>query len=193
MARKRKGSRNIPLVFVDGDPAKVEQVKQLLPDAIYATWENIGPMLELAISNPPQNPVFHESAFAGYAGKMLVEKLGIKTGMMVCLVNSPGDFDQTLGELPAGAKIIEKRIETCDLTIWFCSSQKDLAHHISDIVAQTGSGPVWIAWPKLKSDFAADLSQQSVRKIGLDNNLVDYKISAFDETWSGLLFKYRGK
>ena len=110
--------------------------------------------------------------------------------MTIFLVNSPDDFDQTFGELPAGAKVIEGRTESCDLTIWFCPTQKDLSNHISDIVAKSQSCPVWITWPKQKCDFASDLSQQSVRQIGLDNNLVDYKISAIDETWSGLLFKY---
>ena len=191
MIRKRKTSRHIPLVFVAGDQEKIDGIKKLLPDASYTSWEKIGLTLERAIANPPAEPVVHESTFAGYAGKPLVEKLGIKTGMTICLINSPDDFDQTLGKLPAGAKVIEGRTKSCDLTIWFCISQKDLANHVSDIVAQSQSGPVWIAWPKQKSDFASDLSQQSVRQIGLDNNLVDYKISAIDETWSGLLFKCR--
>jgi len=54
-------------------------------------------------------------------------------------------------------------------------------------------GPVWIAWPKKKSGVKSDLTQQFVRQMGLANNLVDYKICSIDETWSGLLFKYRGK
>jgi hypothetical protein len=62
---------------------------------------------------------------------------------------------------------------------------------IADIVAQTRSGPVWIAWPKQKSTLSSDLTQQVIRQVGLENQLVDYKISAIDETWSGLLFRYR--
>jgi hypothetical protein len=58
-------------------PEDVEQVKQLLPDAVYNTWDNINQMLEHAITNQPREPVFVESTFAGYAGKPLVEKLGI--------------------------------------------------------------------------------------------------------------------
>lgn len=78
-------------------PENVEQFKQLLPEAVYNTWDNINQMQEHVITNPPREPVFVESTFAGYAGKPLVEKLGIKTGIKICLVNSPGDFDQTSG------------------------------------------------------------------------------------------------
>lgn len=69
-------------------PEDVEQVKQLHPDAVYNTWDNINHMLEHAITNPPREPVFVESTFPGYAGKPLIEKLGIKTIIKICLVNS---------------------------------------------------------------------------------------------------------
>jgi hypothetical protein len=193
LIRKRKGSRHIPLVFVGGEHDKVERIKQLLPDACYTSWAEIGPTLERAIAYPPAEPVVHESTFAGYAGKPLVQKLGIKSGMTVCLVNSPPDFVQSLPKLPDNVKLHQEIIQVCDLTIWFCSSQENLQRHISDIVAQSQSGPVWIAWPKVKSALASDLTQQIVRQTGLDNNLVDYKISSFDDTWSGLLFTHREK
>ena len=69
MIRKRKSSRHIPLVFVGGDPQKVELIEKLIPDAGYASWEEIGPTLDYAVANPPPKPVVHESTFAGYAGK----------------------------------------------------------------------------------------------------------------------------
>jgi hypothetical protein len=96
-----------------------------------------------------------------------------------------------MGSLPDGVKIISDQNPLCDLTIWFCKSQIGLDRDISGIVTQSNSGPVWIAWPKKQSSSASDLTQQSVRLIGMANNLVDYKISSFDDTWSGLLFRYR--
>jgi hypothetical protein len=86
LIRVRKGTRWIPLVFVRGDDNKVERLKHLLPDASFTSWGEIGPTLEAAVANPPADHVFHEATFAGYAGKPLVEKLGIKSGMQVCLV-----------------------------------------------------------------------------------------------------------
>jgi hypothetical protein len=193
MIRKRKSSRHIPLVFVGGAPQKVEGIKKLIPDASYTSWEDIGPTLERAIANPPANPVVHESTFAGYAGKSLPDKLGIKAKMTVALVNPPRDFTNTLGNLPDGVQIQSVNLSNCDLTIWFCRSVEDLDSNIQEIVSQSRSGPLWIAWPKKKSGVRSDLTQQFVRQTSLDNNLVDYKICSIDETWSGLLFKYREK
>ena len=102
MIRKRKSSRHIPLVFVSGATPKVDGIKKLLPDASYTSWEDIGPTLERAIANPPHNPIVHESTFAGYAGKPLPEKLGIKANVTVALVNPTRDFTNTLGILPNG-------------------------------------------------------------------------------------------
>jgi CheY-like chemotaxis protein len=191
MIRKRQGTRNIPIVFVGGKEAKVAQVRGLLPDATYTSWDDIQPALENAISNPLTDPIVHNSIFAGYAGKPLVEKLGIKTNTLVCLMNAPPNFLKTLGDLPPKVNLLFDQHTACDLTIWFCKSKSDLDHNISRIVNQSHHGPVWIAWPKQKSSLSSDLTQQYVRQVGLANRLVDYKLSAFDETWSGLLFRYR--
>ena len=66
--RQTRATRGIPLVFVDGDPAKVEPIRQLLPDAVYTDWSNIQPALRQAIANPPSQPVVLKSSLAGYAG-----------------------------------------------------------------------------------------------------------------------------
>ena len=191
LIRKRKTSRHIPLVFVGGAPQKVDPIKQLIPDASYTSWDEIDLTLEQAIANPPAEPVVHESTFAGYAGKPLPDKLGIKAGMTIVLVHPPQEFAETLGKLPDGTQVQNTRMGGIDLTIWFCRSTSDLNSNLEHIVAQAKSGPVWIAWPKKKSGVRSDLTQQFVRQTGLDNNLVDYKICSIDETWSGLLFKYR--
>jgi hypothetical protein len=173
MIRKRKTSRHVPLVFVGGDPQKVDGIKELLPDASYTSWEEIDLTLEHAIANPPAEPVVHESTFAGYAGKPLPDKLGIKAKMTVALVNPPRNFTNTLGNLPDGVQIQSVNLSNCDLTIWFCRSVEDLDSNIQE------------------SGVGSDLTQQYVRQTGLDHNLVDYKICSIDEIWSGLLFKYR--
>ena len=123
-------------------------------------------------------------------GKTLTDKLGIKANMTIALVDPPPDFTNTLGNLPNGVQIQKTNLSNCDLTIWFCLSVEDLDSNIQDIVSQSRSAPVWIAWPKQKSGVRSDLTQQIVRQTGLDNNLVDYKICSIDETWSGLSFKY---
>lgn len=180
MVRKRKSTRQIPLIFIGGDPDKVEGIRKLLPDAGFTSWEDILPILESAVTNPPPDPIVHESTFAGYAGKPLADKLGIKANMRIALVDSPVDFIETLGELPANVQFRAKGDSHCDLTNWFIRSIEQLVDDIQDIISQSWFYPVWIAWPKQDSGYGSDLTQPTVRQIGLDHNLVDYKICSID-------------
>lgn len=189
--RLRKATRRLPLVFVGGAEEKVARIKEVLPDAVYTTWAEIEKALPQAIIAPPAEPVVPQSVFAPYAGKPLVEKLGIKEDSVVGLVDAPPDFRQTLGELPPGTRLHDLADGRCNLAIWFNRSAGDLQRAMPAIVAWAEHGPVWIAWPKKASQVATDLTQQLVRDTGLKHGLVDYKICAIDKTWSTLLFRRR--
>ena len=184
-------TRRIPLVFVDGDPAKVERVRQLLPDAVYTDWTNIQSALRLAIASPPFQPVVPESGLAGYSGTPLPRKLGIKPGFAVALPGAPDDFETTLGELP-GSVVFRRRVQgRCDLIVWFVGSRRELRQRVQRYGGRAGPGGLWICWPKKASGVKSDLSERVVRETGLANGLVDYKIAAIDQTWSGLRFTRR--
>jgi hypothetical protein len=191
LLRRRTATRQIPLVFVGGDPAKVARVRGLLPDAVCTSWDELEEALQGAIKGPPPDPVVPQSQFAAYAGKPLSEKLGIKPDSVVGLVHAPEDFHRTLGELPHGAKLHPGADEACDLAIWFTRSRDGLEQGIPKMVPLAEGGPLWIAWPKRTSGEKTDLTQQKVREVGLAAGLVDYKICSIDETWSGLLFTKR--
>lgn len=191
LLRKTKGTRDVPLVFLGGAPAKVERIKALLPDAVYTAWEHIGEALPAAIANPPADPVVPTSQFAAYADRSLIEKLGIRADSVVGLVSAPPGFRQTLGTLPEGVRLREQPSRQCDLFIWFVRSRAELDEGIRQMVDLAEHGPVWIAWPKRASRMATDLTQQQVRDTGLAVGLVDYKICSIDRTWSGLLFTRR--
>ena len=125
LLRKREATRSVPIVFVGGEAEKVERTRQVIPDAVYTSWE-IEKDLETAIAARPTSPVVPDSAFAGYSGTTLVKKLGIKQGTAVALVNPPDDFEATLGRLPDGASFDLVGPEESDLVIWFTMSVKDL-------------------------------------------------------------------
>src|SRR5687768_4062972 len=92
--RSSKTMRHVPIVFVDGDPAKVARLKPLLPDATYTTWPKLRTALPKAIARPPKTPVVPPSSI--YSGRPLADKLGVKPRMRVCLVGAPKGFAQTL-------------------------------------------------------------------------------------------------
>jgi CheY-like chemotaxis protein len=190
--RLRPETRRVALVVIGGEEDKVARMKALLPDATYAQWDDIAGALREAIASPVVNPVVPKDAMAGYSGTPLPKKLGIKEGCTVALVDAPDDFERrTLGELPEKVRITSGVNGACGLTIWFVRSAKDLKRGLRRAVSAATHGPVWIAWPKKTSALASDVGEQLVRETGLSAGLVDYKICAIDDTWSGLLFCVR--
>ena len=131
---------------------------------------------------------------AGYSGTPLVKKLGIKEGARVALVNAPANFQTELAELPDNVTFLKPASKSLDLILLFVLSERILARDFSKLATRlTSNGMIWIAWPKKSSGVATDLTFERVQRIGLDARLVDVKICAIDDTWSGLKFVYRLK
>jgi len=131
---------------------------------------------------------------AGYSGTPLPKKLGIKPGTRLGLVGAPDDFAETLGELPDGVspRRVARGGSQFDVIVCFAHSSKELADHLTTLPARLDStGGLWIAWPKKSSGLATDLTEAEVRARGLATGLVDNKVCAIDETWSGLRFVVR--
>jgi hypothetical protein len=131
----------------------------------------------------------------GYSETPLAKKLGIKEGFRVGLVNSPKDFQKQLASLPAKVKIsVADLRKPLDLIILFTDSQRTLKIEFPILAEKLNvDGMLWIAWPKKSSGVSTDLSFDTVQQTGLQAGLVDVKICAVNEIWSGLKFVYRLK
>lgn len=189
--RISKSTRHVPIIFAGGVAEKIASIRTLLPDASYAAWSKIGGVVKRAIVRGVKDPVVPRSIFETYAGIPLLKKLGVKANSSLVLVDAPDGFGASLGRLPEGATIREKSGRDSDLTIWFVRSSEELSRGVRKIAADLDDGSIWIAWPKKTSAMVSDLSQGSVRSVGLASGLVDFKVCAIDATWSGLLFKRR--
>jgi hypothetical protein len=130
---------------------------------------------------------------AGYSGTPLVKKLGIKAGHRVALVNSPPEFTRALADLPTDVSLLMNAdAGLFDVILFFAPDQAHLKRNFALLVKRlTSAGGVWIAWPKKASGVATDLTEDLVRDVGLREGLVDNKVCAVDETWSGLRFVRR--
>ncbi|MEP7273365.1 MAG: DUF3052 domain-containing protein [Acidobacteriota bacterium] len=130
---------------------------------------------------------------AGYSGTPLGKKLGIKEGHRVLFLNAPPDFEKTLGNLPPRSLIVAARSrDPLDVIVLFVKTEKELASRFEKLAARlTPAGGLWIGWPKKASGVATDLGFDNVQRIGLKAGLVDNKVCAIDETWSGLRFVIR--
>ena len=131
---------------------------------------------------------------AGYSSTPLAKKLGIKEQSRIAFVNAPENFFEYLGPLPDGVELVKRLTKPLDLILLFVTSERALARDFAKLTDKLAiNGMIWIAWPKKSSGVATDLLFDSVQRIGLDAGLVDVKICAVDETWSGLKFVFRLK
>jgi hypothetical protein len=129
---------------------------------------------------------------SGYSGTPLPKKLGIKEGHAVAFVGSPEGFRSMLGDLPAGVRVKAQARGPLDVVVLFATRRADLERRFPRVArALDPAGGLWVAWPKKSSGEATDLTFESVQAIGLDEGLVDNKVAAIDQTWSGLRFVHR--
>jgi hypothetical protein len=129
---------------------------------------------------------------AGYSGTPLAKKLGFKPGFAAAHVNAPDAFDALLGELPDGVTVKRRLRGPLDLVVCFVTERRDLERRLPALRrALAPAGMLWIAWPKRASGVETDMTEDVARELGLANRLVDNKVCAIDETWSGLRLVYR--
>ena len=125
---------------------------------------------------------------AGYSGTPLHRKLGIKPGHRVLLLDAPDGFEaDTLGPLPDGVRVARRASGTADVIVAFHTRRSALARTLPALRGRMEpAAGLWIAWPKRSSGVETDLTEDVVRELALANALVDNKVCAVDDTWSGL-------
>jgi hypothetical protein len=124
---------------------------------------------------------------AGYSGTPLPQKLGIKPESRVALVSPPDGFDRTLGQLPERVDLRARARGPLDVIVFFTTSEAELRRRFDKLAqALDPAGALWVAWPKKSSGVETDMTENVVRDVALPKGLVDNKVAAIDETWSGL-------
>jgi hypothetical protein len=123
-----------------------------------------------------------------YSGTPLPRKLGIKPGMSMAVLNAPPNLDGILGQLPDGVTTSRRLRDHRDLVLVFVTRQTDLASRIPALTSAIApDGMIWVAWPKRASKIPTDITEDLIREIVLPaGDLVDVKVCAIDEIWSGL-------
>jgi CheY-like chemotaxis protein len=184
--RGSKSTRHVPIVFVNGPPEKVEALREKLPDAVYTTNARIAQALKKAITDAPANPVSPPQMMERYSGRTAAEKLGIKTGGKVAVIDPPRDYAAVIGTLPEGVSLVEQSRARCEVTLWFAHDPATFQEALPRMRSRAAEGKLWILWRK--GAKANSITQQMIRELAIAVGLVDYKICSVNETWSGLLF-----
>ena len=129
---------------------------------------------------------------AGYSGTPLAKKLGIKEGHDVALLGAPDRFGDELEGLPDAVTLRQRAIGTNDVIVSFHSKRADLERKVPSLLkALAVDGGLWIAWPKRASKLPTDITEDTVRDVFLPLGLVDNKVCAINEVWSGLRVVWR--
>ncbi len=124
---------------------------------------------------------------SGYSGTPLAKKLGFREGLKVRIVNQPDHYFDLFEELPKAIEFSHERKSKKDLIHYFTKDAKELERDILSLKNEiTTNGMIWISWPKKSAKIATDITEDTIRNLALENGLVDVKVCAVDEVWSGL-------
>ncbi len=183
--RGSKSTRHIPLVFVGGEAEKVAAIQKQMPDAVYASLVGVVAALKKAIRNPPNDPVVPRQMMETAPGRTAAQKMGIREGNVVGLIDPPADYLKVIGELPEGAVMEEDSRRACPVTIWFVHDAGEYEAALPSRRSLAARSRLWIVWQKARRD---GLNGNFVREQALAMGLVDYKICSLDGVWSGMVF-----
>ncbi|HWE50868.1 MAG TPA: hypothetical protein VG273_13830 [Bryobacteraceae bacterium] len=183
--RHTKYTRRIPLVFVDGEPEKVEAIRAQLPDATFTSNQRIRSAIKSACSQVLDSPAMPPTVMERYGNRSVAQKLGIKEGTTVALFDPPRDYAAVLGELPEGVELVEDPEDIHPVTLWFVRDPRELQATLPRHRVLAARSKLWIVWTKGATN---GLTGAYIREAAIEAGLVDYKICAVNARWSGMAF-----
>jgi hypothetical protein len=124
---------------------------------------------------------------AGYSGTPLAKKLGVPEGAILCLLDAPRTYRELLSPLPAAVRFASQPDKQTDVVHLFVTARSDLARQLRRLLTVLRpDAALWVSWPKKASRVSTDVTEDVIREEALPLGLVDVKVCAVDETWSGL-------
>lgn len=183
--RDSKATRHIPIVFVGGEPEKIESVRRVLPDAVYTPLSRLRGALRTAIANPPANPLKPAQMMERWGSRTTAQKLGIAKNSRVFVIDPPSGYARAIGELPEGSCFEEESAENCAVSLWFVHGIAEFQAALPRMRALAARSRLWILWRKSKQ---GGLNGNVIRAGAIDVGLVDYKICSINDTWSAMVF-----
>lgn len=183
--RQSAATRGTPIVFCGGEPNKVKAIRALLPDAAYCGPERLDASVTAALDAKPAQAIVPPPIMDRYASRSAAQKLGIRTGLKVALLEAPARVETILGTLPPDVEFVETG---GDVTLCFLHDPDAVRQAFSDLRSQADKTKLWMLWRKKTSGHHTGITEPDVRETGTSLGLVDYKICSVDKNWSAMLF-----
>jgi CheY-like chemotaxis protein len=183
--RRSPATRSVPVVFCQGHEEKVSALRALLPDAEYSDLADLNRCVQHALKTAPAPKTIPVPIMDRYANRTSAQKLGIRTGSKVALLDPPRHVQTVLGAMPDRVEFVEGPAE---VTLCFLHDPDALRQAFSDLRAQATETKLWMLWQKKTSSHHCGITEPAVRNTGASLGLVDYKICSVDKNWSAMLF-----
>jgi hypothetical protein len=192
--RSSASTRGIPIVFAGGIEEKIAAAREELPDAVFAPWKKLAAAIRKALKAQPPNPVKPRTHMERYTGAGLARKLGLQATIPCALIGAPEGFEETIDGLPEDFAFQSRIAADTKLLIWFVRTSAEMifAAERASLHMPVGAS-VWIVYPKRAGSLRCDFVATDVRESALAVGLVDYKICAVDDDWTGMKFARRKK
>jgi hypothetical protein len=152
---------------------------------VYSSVAGVAAALKKAIARPPSDPVVPRQMMETTPGRTAAQKMGIRVGEVVGLIDPPVDYLKVLGVLPEGVVLEEDARRVCPLTVWFVHDPGEYEAALASRRSLAAKSRLWIVWQKGRRD---GLNGNFVREAALAMGLVDYKICSLDGVWTGMVF-----
>lgn len=188
--RQSPATRRIPVVFCEGPEEKVSRIRTELPDAVYCDQSNLKSALKRAIAQPPPDPIRPVQMMDRYVSRTAAQKLGIREGSRVALIDPPRDCQKLLGELPEGVEFVDEPGTAAPVTLCFIHHLEDLQLALSSVRNLARTTKLWVLWRKGQTN---GVSEPLIRDQAISLGLVDYKICSVNQAWSAMLFAAKDK
>jgi hypothetical protein len=190
-----KARRAVPIVFVGGDAAKLAAIRAEFEGAVFTSSRGLAKAIDRATGTPKAAAPLPT---AGYSATPLPKKLGIVDGSRVAWLGGPAELRDAIAAAAIAAAEPAAKIGTSlgrvanDVVVLFVRTRAELERKLATAIDKLAPrGGLWIAWPKRSSGVATDIVEDTLREVVLPMGLVDNKVCAVDETWSGLRFVRR--
>ncbi len=180
---QQKATRQVPLVYVGGEPEKVAKIRELLPQAIYTSWTEASAVVRRALAEPAAAEVVKKPLALSSAP--LHQKLGLKMGMHLALIGAPAPLEALVPGLPEDIKIHEMPSPgQVDATLWFVRSEGEFLADLPEIAGLLGNKPrLWVFYRKGKG-----FGWTGMLEAAGAHGLAQFKVMRLDDTWSGVGF-----
>lgn len=189
--RQSRATRTVPILFCEGAEEKVARIRSELPDATYCTRATLRAGLRRALKQRLAAPVVPTQMMDRYGGRTAAQKLGMKEGSIVALIDAPRDALKVIGELPKNIEFCEETAENASVTLCFIHDVALLLPRLSELRERAGATKLWVLWRKGGSAARGGVTEGMIRERAIDLGLVDYKVCSVDSVWSALLFAPR--